>query len=54
MRTSLFIVLLSFCVSQDYTYNLEDVNSNSFYFGETLSPEIFSNEITIHYFGKQT
>jgi hypothetical protein len=40
----------------NYTYNLQDVNSNSDTqtYGNFISPEHFSGQITLHYFGKQT
>ena len=53
MSRLFFLALLSIGMSQNYTYNLEDINSNSIYFGDAISPSFFSNEITIHYFGKQ-
>jgi len=54
MITLFFVTFLSFAISQNYTYSLEDINPNSPYVGTTISPEYFSNQITIHYFGKQT
>ena len=54
INTVFILVLLSIGIAQDYTYTLEDVNENSDYYGQTISPFFFPNEITIHYFGKQT
>ena len=36
-----------------YDYSLEDINSNSEYYGEKISPSYYNNKVTVHYFGHQ-
>ena len=41
-------------MSQDYTYNLEDINDSSPTHGVNISPGYFQGQITLHYFGHQS
>tara|TARA_Y100001960_G_C14201558_1_gene599904 strand:- start:160 stop:321 length:162 start_codon:yes stop_codon:yes gene_type:complete len=34
-----------------YDYSLEDINSNSDYYGSDVGTSVFSNQVTLHYFG---
>jgi len=56
MKICIYLIFPSLVFSQDYTYSLEDINPNSQTgtFGMHISPEYFTNQITLHYFGKQT
>jgi hypothetical protein len=49
----LSIVLLSVCYSQAYDYSLVDINTSSSTYGETISPDYFQGQVTLHYFGHQ-
>ena len=51
----IFINFLTFGFS-NYSYSLQDINpsSQTQTHGIIISPEYFSGQITIHYFGKQT
>ena len=53
MRIILSILLLSICYSQTYDYSLEDINTSSATYGETISPGYFQGQVTLHYFGHQ-
>ena len=39
--------------SQVYDYSLVDINTSSSTFEETISPEYFQGQVTLHYFGHQ-
>jgi len=49
----LFIVLLSVSYTQAYDYSLVDINTSSSTYGETISPDYFQGQVTLHYFGHQ-
>ena len=34
-----------------YDYSLEDINSSSDYYGQSVGAGYFSDKVTIHYFG---
>ena len=34
-------------------YSLEDINGSSDYYGNEISPDEFSGQVTLHYFGHQ-
>tara|TARA_B100000315_G_scaffold234172_1_gene247961 strand:+ start:237 stop:407 length:171 start_codon:yes stop_codon:yes gene_type:complete len=36
-----------------YDYSLENINTSSSTFGETISPGYFQGQVTLHYFGHQ-
>ena len=36
-----------------YDYSLEDINTSSATYGETISPGYFQGQVTLHYFGHQ-
>ena len=50
MKHFILLLILSFSFSQT-NFNLEDLNENSAYFGQTVGPEEFSNQVSIVYFG---
>ena len=50
MKHFILLLILSFSFSQT-NFNLEDLNENSTYFGQTVGPEEFSNQVSIVYFG---
>ena len=39
--------------NSDYNYCLTDINPNSCTYGEDIGKSIFSNQVTVHYFGHQ-
>ena len=50
-RYLIFLFLfVSFAVSQ-YDYSLEDINSNSDFYGNNVGTSVFENQVTLHYFG---
>lgn len=53
IKTILFLFSLNFIYSQNYTYSIEDINLNSDYYGDYISPSDFSGQVTLHYFGHQ-
>ena len=56
-KPSWLLVIIFFAIGfSNYTYNLQDVNSNSDTqtYGNFIGPEYFLGQITLHYFGKQT
>ena len=53
MRMTIILLSLSICNSQVYDYSLVDINTSSSTFGETISPEYFQGQVTLHYFGHQ-
>jgi hypothetical protein len=40
--------------SSDYNYCLTDINPNSCTYGKDIGKSIFTNQVTVHYFGHQT
>ena len=52
MKNLLFIFYFSSVIAQ-YNYTLQDINPNSSTYGEIITPSIFNNQITLHYFGHQ-
>jgi hypothetical protein len=40
-------------IMNQYDYSLVDINPNSEMFGEAISPGLFEDQVTLHYFGKQ-
>ncbi len=34
-----------------YDYSLEDLNSTSYYYQESVGTSFFPNQVTLHYFG---
>jgi len=52
-RKLLYVIILSSLAFSQYEYNLEDVNPNSATFGENVWHPVFSDYITLHYFGTQ-
>ena len=50
MKKILFLILISFSLAQ-YTFSLEDLNSNSEYFGQIVGPSDFENQVSVVYFG---
>ena len=53
IKAILFLLSLHFIYSQDYNYLLEDINPSSEYYENYISPDEFSNQVTLHYFGHQ-
>ena len=53
IKTILFLLSLHFIYSQDYNYLLEDINPSSNYYENYISPDEFSGQVTLHYFGHQ-
>lgn len=49
----ILILCLTFAYNQDYSYSLEDINTSSDYYGNNISPDEFSGQVTLHYFGHQ-
>jgi len=47
----LILMTLSSIMLGQYNFNLEDINPNSSYFGETTGPSLFPNQVTLIYFG---
>tara|TARA_S200000501_G_C20577601_1_gene635755 strand:- start:48 stop:218 length:171 start_codon:yes stop_codon:yes gene_type:complete len=47
------ILSLSFLFSQDYNYSGKDINPNSSTFNQNISPNFFTDKVTITYFGHQ-
>ena len=39
--------------SSDYNYCLTDINPNSCTYGKDIGKSIFTNQVTVHYFGHQ-
>ena len=50
---SKIILLFSVTLGQ-YDYSLEDLNSNSEYYGDLVGTSYFTNKVTLHYFGHFT
>jgi len=46
------LLSVSFVLGQ-YNYNLENINSTSDTYGTNLSPESYTGQVTLHYFGHQ-
>ena len=40
--------------NSDYNYCMIDINPNSCTYGEDIGKSIFSNQVTVHYFGHQS
>ena len=40
--------------NSNYNYCLTDINFNSCTYGEDIGKSIFSNQVTVHYFGHQS
>ena len=49
----IILLFLSLGFTQ-YTYSLIDNNNTSEYYLESVGPEYFENQITMHYFGSFT
>ena len=48
------IILSAFCLSLvfgQYDYSLEDLNSSSEYYGQSIGTSYFPDQVTLHYFG---
>ena len=52
MKNLLFIFYFSSVIAQ-YNYTLQDINPNSSTYGEIITPSVFNNQVTVHYFGHQ-
>ena len=46
------LLSVSFVLGQN-NYNLEDINSTSDTYGTNISPESYTGQVTLHYFGHQ-
>ncbi len=53
IKAILFLLSLHFIYSQEYSYSLEDINPSSNYYENYISPDEFSGQVTLHYFGHQ-
>ena len=53
IKAILFLLSLHFIYSQEYNYILEDINPSSSYYENYISPNEFSGQVTLHYFGHQ-
>ncbi len=47
---SIFLVSTTILYS-NYNYSLIDSNSSSSTYNQTVGPQLFENQVTIHYFG---
>ena len=48
-----FIILLFSLIYSQYSYELEDINTTSSTYTQTISPSMYNNQVTLHYFGHQ-
>ena len=48
-----YILLLFLSIAFNQSYTLQDINSNSDYYGSYIGPEMFTGQVTLHYFGHQ-
>ncbi len=46
----LIVISLGIIVAQN-SYSLEDLNSTSTTFGNTIGPSYYTDQVTLHYFG---
>ena len=53
MKLFVLCCTISGLISQNYTYILEDINPSSNTYGQTIGPDYFQGQVTVHYFGHQ-
>ena len=53
IKSLIILFSITFLYSQGYTYLLEDINSSSLYYQQSISPSDFTGQVTLHYFGHQ-
>ena len=53
MKLFILSCIISLLISQNYTYTLEDINPSSNTYEQTIGPDYFQGQITLHYFGHQ-
>ena len=46
-----FVILLSGLLSGQSDYSLQDLNSNSEHYGQSVGTSFFNEDVVVHYFG---